>query len=450
MITFWILAAGLMALAILFAVVPLIRDPLTSPATSQEALNLQVFRGRLEELEADRAAGFLDETQHTAARHDLERELLSDLGSAAREAPTAALTKPKLWEGRAPILALALSVALPTAAVLAYLKLGNGPLLPTLEAAASQPGGGGGDGEAGALASLETMAQGLAAKLAKDPSNLDGWIMLGRTYASMGQPAKALDALEQAYKLAPRDADVIVAYAQAVAANAGNRLDGRPAELIRSALEIQPDNIGALSLGGMVDFQAGRFAEAIKAWETVLAKLDPSAEEVEQVRQVIAEARRRAGLPAPAEPAAAPAPPAGQSASAVAQEPTPGGAEQASAPASAGAKIRVKVSLAPELVAASAPEDTLYVFARAAEGPPMPLAVKRLKVSDLPTELTLDDSMAMSPGLRLSAFPNIVVGARISKSGQATPSSGDLEGQTEPVVLADTPEVQVAIDRKRP
>ncbi len=467
MIIFWILAAGLMALAVLFVALPLMREPETSPAPSQDHLNLQVFRQRLEELDADLAAGFLDQGRYDAARADLERELLSDLDrdSATASGDADVKAKPSTGSGRAPALALILAVALPTAAVLAYLELGDGGIIPRLEAAggaavAATPGM---DGmNAGAAASLETMAQSLADRLAKDPNNLEGWLMLGRTYFAVNQPAKALDALERAYKLGPDQPGVMLAYAEALAANAGNALEGRPAELIRAALKIEPGNVSARWLTGMLDYQQGRFADSVKTWEGILAELDPVGEEAGQLRQMIAEARNRGGLSAPtaadASPSAAAAP------SAAARQDTPAAAlPPASAPAVAegpdrtaasaaapGPTIRVKVSLAPELAAAAAPGDTLFVFARAVTGPPMPLAVQRLKVSDLPATVTLDDSMAMMPSMRLSAFPEVVVGARISKSGQATPASGDLEGITGAVPVSGTPAVSVNIDTTRP
>ena len=110
----------------------------------------------------------------------------------------------------------------------------------------------------------------------------------------------------------------------------------------------------------------------------------------------------------------------------------------------------MSVTLAPALAAQAAPDDTVFVFARAPAGPPMPLAVQRLKVADLPATLSLDDSMAVIPTLRLSGYPEVLVGARISKSGQATPAAGDLEGEAGPVKASGGSAVVVAIDRVRP
>ena len=154
---------------------------------------------------------------------------------------------------------------------------------------------------------------------------------------------------------------------------------------------------------------------------------------------MIAEARRQDGQPpTTGDKTASPAP--------AASNPT----VDADTATVAGARVQVQVALAPALTAQAAPEDTLFVFARAPEGQPMPLAALRIKVADLPATVTLDDSMAIVPGLKLSTATEVLVGARISKTGQATPSKGDLEGQAGPIKLSETTPVMVTIDRVRP
>ncbi|WP_295392964.1 c-type cytochrome biogenesis protein CcmI [uncultured Thiodictyon sp.] len=437
MTIFWILAAGLTALAVLFMLWPLLRTPTAGARPSQGQLNLEVFRRRREELDGDLAAGVLEQAQYDTALKDLERELLHDLagGPAVAAAPPAGA-------GRAPILALVLALALPAGAILAYLQLGDPGIIGALAAT-----GGAGDAAAGPADQappLDALVQGLAKRLETDPGNVDGWLMLGRTYFAMEQPAKALAAVEHAYQLAPGQANVLVAYAEALAANAGNNLNGRPAELIRSALEREPTNPGARWLDGMLAYQEGRFAAAAQAWQGVLDEIDPAGQDAQQIpemTQMVAEARRRAGLPAAAAPTPAPA----------AEPAVPAGDEAANTGAlAAGGRIQVTVALAPALAAQAAPDDTVFIFARAANGPPMPLAALRIKAADLPTTVTLDDSMAMMPAMRLSAFPAIVVGARISKRGEATPSPGDLEGQTGPLKASEGPTVAVTVDHVRP
>jgi len=473
MIIFWILAAGLTGLAILFIARPLLSGLANDASPSQSELNLQIARSRLAELDADLAAGVLDQGQSAAARKDLERELLSDLhdcelqGGQAPGSPSAAIATARTPDerahaDRAPWLALVLILAVPTAAVLTYLELGDREIIPRIETAAVIEVAPVADHAAGpegqSLPSLDTLAQGLAERMQQNPDNLEGWLMLGRTYVAIDQPAKALEAMERAFQLAPDDAGVMVGYAEALAANSGNQLDGQPAELIQAALEREPDNASARWLSGMLAFQQARFAEAAATWQGILTELDPAGEDAVQMREMITEARRRGGLPespsgaqiTAAPDAVSPAlPPDASPAQAQVSPADPASGTQATT-ADNGPRIQVSVTLAPELAAQVNPTDTLFIYARAAAGPPMPLAVSRVTAADLPATVTLDDSSAVVPAMRLSSFPQVIVGARISKSGQATPGQGDLEGQVGPLDTATPQSVAVTIDRIRP
>jgi cytochrome c-type biogenesis protein CcmH len=285
------------------------------------------------------------------------------------------------------------------------------------------------------------LVQRLAEKMEQNPDNLEGWLMLGRTYFAVNEPGKALAALEKAYGLAPQNPEVISSYAQAVASNAGGKLAGRPAELIRTALEIDPDNATARWLDGLVSYQEGNFDAAIARWESILASLDPQGKEAAELREFIAEARQRGGSAEPAPPTEAAAEEASESETV--KEPSAEAAEST-------AGVVVQVALAEPLWPKADQNATLFVYAKAVSGPPMPLAVKRMKVADLPATVTLDDGMAMMPAMRLSNFPEVTVGARISASGQATPQSGDLEGEVSPVKAGRSEPVEVLIDRVRP
>jgi cytochrome c-type biogenesis protein CcmH len=452
MIVFWILAAGLAVLGALFVVAPLLAKGEAGPAVDQDRLNLEVFRQQLKELDADLEAGNLDKAQYKAARRDLERELLYDVDGSPGTAAGAA-------GGRSPLTALVLGLAVPAFAVGLYFALGESSIIPRLEMAATargiQPGHAGGtDGQP--LPSMDELVERLAVKMEQNPENLDGWVMLGRSYFAINQPAKALEALDKAYALAPGNPEVILAYAQAVAANAEGRLAGRPAELIASALEMAPDSVTGRWLDGLVVYQAGDFDGAVERWEAILAELDPASEEAAEMRELVAEARERAGGAAKTAPAEAIPADAADAGAAGAPQPTPPQEAPAAAGAEtepgtpAGPKLTVNVRLAEPLWKDANVDHTLFVYARAVSGPPMPLAVKRLRTGDLPVTVTLDDSMAMMPAMRLSAFPEVTVGARISASGQATPASGDLEGEVGPVAPGATSAVDLVIDRIRP
>ena len=435
MTIFWILVAGLAALALLFVVPPLLTRHEAERAPDQDQLNLALFRQQLQELDADLEAGNLDRGQYQAARRDLERELLHDVaGQGAGPAGPGQ---------RAPLTALFLALALPAFATWLYVAIGDSAIIPRLELAATNranPAAAGHGAAGGAdAASLEVLVERLAAKMEQNPDQLEGWLMLGRTYVALEQPAKGAAALQRALALAPQDPEIMVSLAQALAAAAGGQLAGRPVELITSALAVAPDHATGLWLQGLAAYQAKEFPQAVERWERLAQGLDPNGEDAAQLRQFIADAREEGGLPPGDAPTAAPASPMTGQTAAAGQDTL-----------AAGPSLQVEVSLAEPLWREADINHSLFVYAKAASGPPMPLAVKRLKVADLPLTVTLDDSLAMTPEMKLSNFPQVIVGARISPSGQASPQSGDLEGETGPLAPADQASVKVLIERVRP
>lgn len=445
MIIFWILVGGLLVLALFFVITPLLKSAPPEDGVKQDALNLEVFRQRLKELDVDLESGVLEQDSYDAARHDLERELLYDVDTEGRSgaddqgAPAVEGARAKLsrW-----LLAGSLAAIVPVAAVLIYLQLGDPRLADPLQAAAEEQAATQGmAGQSGA--SLEELVQRLEKRLEENPDNLQGWLMLGRTYFATGKPEKGLEAIEKAYALAPDQAEVKLAYAESLAAASPTKsLEGRPAELIQAVLEQDPQNRIARWLGGMVDFQKGQYASAVETWKKILSELDPNGGEAANLRQMIAEAQTRGGMPVDMNVGAK---------TAAASAPMPVGGQSSPAPAAGeGASIKVAVTLDPTIAEKAAPDDTVFVFARASAGPPMPLAVQRLQVKDLPKTVTLDDSMAMMPAMRLSAFDQVVVGARVSKSGNAMPQTGDLFGETGPLAAKETDETKVLIDRIKP
>jgi len=214
----------------------------------------------------------------------------------------------------------------------------------------------------------------------------------------------------------------------------GQSLQGEPEQLARRALEIEPGNLKALALVGSAAFERKDFKTAATYWERMLAYVEPGSEDARSIQQNVAEARSLAKDQ----------PSTRTEASAASKKPP---AAPRETPAASGG-VRGTVSLSPKVKDKAAPDDTVFVFARAAEGPPMPLAVARVRVRDLPYRFVLDDSMAMNPAMKLSAFPKVVVAARVSKSGTATPQPGDLQGASAPVAN-DAGAVNVVIDQVR-
>jgi len=185
--------------------------------------------------------------------------------------------------------------------------------------------------------------------------------------------------------------------------------------IVDKALKDNPRNPRALTLAGAIAYDRGDYALAVRHWETLAQVVPPDDPQLGQIRDSIAQARQLAGMPAAASAAAPPS--------------------RAAPAAPATAQVSGTVRLAPALQARAAPDDLVFIFARAAEGPRMPLAVLRKRVKDLPAAFTLDDSLAMSPAAKLSGVSRVIVGARISKSGNAIPQPGDLQGLAAPVAV---------------
>lgn len=391
MIEFWIAAALMLLLGYVFFL-PALSGKTQARGPDRAKLNLILYRQRQQEL-----------AQETAGPEDLERlsveserNLLGDLETAGdREVRPGGAGRPAL---------LAALLILPVFALIAYLALGRPDLL-------GQP-------PAGNMADAEESIQPLVERLKQNPNDLEGWLLLGRSLLATHQPDKAVTAYEYALKLAPDNPDIEILYAEAVAGANQGVLKGKPTEIVEGILRKDPNHKGGLWMAGIAAAERKDAAKAVEYWEKLKAQFPPESEEARQIGQYIAEVQ---GLPAPPE------------ASASAVEP--------------GKRIRVKVSLADSVREKAAPDDALFIFARAAEGPPMPLAVVRKQVRDLPVEVELNDAMAMRQGLNLSAFERIVIGARVSRSGKPTPTPGDLQGLGAPVAAENEGSYAVVVDR---
>jgi len=269
---------------------------------------------------------------------------------------------------------------------------------------------------------VDRMVAGLAARLQKQPDDPKGWAMLGRSYHAMGRIDEAQAAFARVGDALQRDPSLLADYADVLASKAQGNLQGEPMRLVTQALALDPDHAMALSLAAMAAYQRQDFAEAARHWQHVLRQLPAESEEAKWVQKMLAEI----GAP----PDAAPA-------------------KNVARATAAPAVVSGTLSLAPALLAQVQPGDTVFVFARATDGSRIPLAVQRAHVSDLPLAFALDDSMAMSPEHRLSSMSEVRIEARISRSGSATPASGDLVSSVE-VVKVGSQRLGLRIDRTRP
>jgi cytochrome c-type biogenesis protein CcmH len=405
MTLFWILATAMVVAVLVVLLRPLLR-PAAAMVDETARTNLRVLRDAMTELDAELASGALSPEQHAQARLELERRVLEETqaGDTAGAGPSGGR--------RARVSALLLAVAVPAAAVLLYAQLGERRGLdPVLAQPASQA----------TPQDVETLVQRLAERMKAEPSDPQGWMLLGRAYSGMQRFEEARDAYREAMQRMPPDASLLADYADVLAMTQGRTLAGEPEKLVLQALALEPDHLKALALAGSAAFERGDPKQALEHWTRAKRVAPPDSPFATGLDPGIAEARAAAGLPP--EPA------------------------QAAAGDAAGGGLAVSVRVAPDLAARLQPGDTLFVFARAAEGPRMPVAIARLPARPDPVQVRLDDSSAMTPDLRLSTQARVVVGARISRSGNATPQAGDFEGESMPTAPAG--QVEVLIQRVR-
>lgn len=266
----------------------------------------------------------------------------------------------------------------------------------------------------------------LRAHLASNPKDVQGWTLLAQAETEMQHMNEARDAFDHILQLTPNDTTAMVGWAEAdSAARADHRIEGRARDLLEQAVKLEPDNQRGLWLLGISDFQEGRFADAAATWRVLQPQLQPGSSVAQAVAQQIALADARAGSTS--------APTSSASSSSPAQ--------------SQGPALQVKVAVAPSLKAKLTAGDTLFVYARAENGPPMPLAVVRLDASQLPATVTLTDAAGMMPSMKLSSVSRVFVGARISHSGDAVAQAGDLEGDAGVVAVNTNTPVSILIDK---
>jgi cytochrome c-type biogenesis protein CcmH len=411
MAVFWTLAGLMTALALAFVLVPLLRARAPQGPSAMEA-NLEALRGQRRELEADIASGIVAPESREQVLDELVRRADADL---AANPPVVVGERGKPW---IPVAAAALGI--PALAFGLYVALGT-PMAadPRLASAASgsmDPKG------------VEEMVDKLAAKVKERPDDARGWALLARSTAALGRFQESAQAFEHLARLVPDDASVLADYADALGMAQGQKLSGKPFELVQKALAIEPANKKALALAATASMEMGRNAEAISYWERLAGSLAPGSDDEKEVQQVIAELRGKSAGPSLA---AAPKP-----------------APAAMAP---GARKSVSglVTVAPEVASRIGAGDTVFVFARAEGGPRAPLAVLRGSARELPLRFALDDSMAMSPQWSLSKAGEVRIEARVSKSGNAMPQPGDVTGVSG-VVKPGASDVRVVLDKVQP
>ena len=411
----FIFVAGIMLVAALvFVLTPLLRTG-AAPDAAKEARRL------LEALNAARANGVLTDSEYAAKRTELADRLLGSLN-----APSTQRSRSTIYA------ALGVALLLPALAILLYRTVGEpGAVDGSAKTVVDQP-------PADHSQNMDQAIATLADKLKKNPQDAEGWTLLGRAYEATEHFEQARDALKHATDIAPENPDITIAYAEVLALSTPDRrIDGEPRRLIETAMKTSPDNERGLWLLGIGDYQQKKYDAAIARWNRLIAVLPKDSKTIASVKQEIARAEaERDGKPPPPE-----------------EEIADASADASQAPNvsdASGPHLVVSVALDPKLKDKLAPDDVLFVYAKAASGPPMPLAIQRMTADKLPTTVTLTDDMGMMPTMKLSQFPQVIVGARISKSGNAIAQSGDLQVVSKPMDVHTSDPVALTINQVVP
>lgn len=404
-IVFWCIAAGMLALALLLVLPPLLRHAAPARADDVDQLNVTVHRARLGELEEQFSLGSLSEEEFCLARDELKRALLEDVSTPR---PKTRSSGSRRW-----ITAGIIGLAIPLGSVVIYRLVGSSQALvspsadtPTI---AGQP--------------LERVVETLERRLIREPEDAQGWLVLARSYTVLGKHQNALAAYARAHAILGDQAQLLVEYAQTLAEQRGGQLAGKPRDLLERAVSLEPTHERARWLAGFAALQSGETERALEHWNALLAQLPSDSDEASMIREMTARATSAQSMPS----------------------------ENASGMSESAIGIEVNVRLDGVLESEANPTDTVFVFARALDGPSRaPLAITRLQVADLPQTVRLDDSLSMIPGWTLSNFDQVVVGARVSRTGQPIAQPGDLEGLSGPVSVAAGEPVDIIISSRVP
>jgi cytochrome c-type biogenesis protein CcmH len=415
MTQFWIICAGLLLLALLFVVLPLWRSKVRNNDVERNAANLEIFRDQIAEMDADLRNGLLTQELYEQGKKELQARLLEEANPDAA-APSLLKRNPHK------VLAVVLAVVLPTLSFGLYQIVGNkNAFLPQVTHGTAE-----GFGEVRSESAIKALEE----KVSKKQDDPEAMLLLARSYNEMERFAEAAATYEKLTKLVPNEAGLWADYADALAMANGQTLIGEPTKLLDKALKLDPNNPKALALAGSGAMERGDYPVAIRHWENLLKQMPKDSEDAKMIQGGIQQARDfmaqlksqgKSSVPAPQTMQAAPT----------------GGAERISGVVELSDAVKMRAS----------PDDTVFVLAKAAQGPQMPLAVIRKQVRDLPLRFELNDGMAMSPQMKISDFPQIVVIARVSKSGSAMAQPGDLQGVSQPL-KPGTADIKVVIDRE--
>lgn len=403
MFEFALYALILLLVALGFVIVPLMLAK-TVVRETDDAANIELARTKLRELRSELGSGNLTQAQFATAKRELEVGLYHDLNDGAQ---TSAIESQGRW------LAFPLAFAVPVLALLLYAQLGDFRAFESAMPQSSQQ-------QRPSEDQINAMVEGLAKRLQQAPDDFQGWLMLGRSYKAMKRYPDAAHALKQALGLQPDNADLMLQLADTLAMINGGSLQGEPTKYIEQAVSLKPDSEMGLWLSGLSKAEQGQLQAAIAIWRQLQQHYQPGSADFNEVQELIDTALSRAGQ----------------------SEAAGSSSSQNGAPSPSTTKaLVVRVEIADGIKASVSPDDSVMIYAQATNGPKMPLAVVKHPARELPLQITLDDSLAMMPNMKLSTVDDIVVTARITRSGGAMPQSGEPIGkvnvgkQREPVKI---------------
>lgn len=404
---FWFVAVSLMALALTFVLPPFLRKSSFSQTTSSRDLNVAIYQERLDELKQLN----LSETELVQAKAELDKTLLEDIQTEQTISPQTKATG--RWA------AIVVLIMLPILAIGMFWKTGHFAILETIQKIPSQTK------QQAELNSLDEMFGRLVEKMKQNPEDSKGWVMLGRSYAVLERYEEAEQAYLKAVVLTKEnDPDIVSDYAEAIALKAEGQISGKPLELIQKNLSNFPEHPKSLWLVGLNAAQQENFKEAVQYWEKVLAQIPPNTEAWKTMQNHIQEVKKAGNLP----------------------ETT----SEQSQPVASNVQLNVQIEVDPTLQAQLQPEQTLFIYAHPAQNK-MPLAMITKTAKELPLNVTLDDSQAMLPTAKLSQYQEVIISARISKTGNAAPQTGDIFGETGVIKLNEVSQpIKITINQVVP
>jgi cytochrome c-type biogenesis protein CcmH len=410
-IVFWLIAAIMILLALLIVLPPLWRKHDNAIDDDLDQRNIKIARDRLAELKANKAAGGISQAQFDEQVTELELALSDDLDLA--NTPAKAQIQGR-W------LTYVLLVVVPALSVTLYWVLGDYQAISYVNDPSQSAQAGQDNPAMPSPEAINNMVAKLAEKLKTEPNNLEGWLMLGRSYKVLKRYPEATEAYARGYQLAGDKPDVMLPYAEVLALSKNGDWGGKSKELVTKALSVDPENLTGLWFAAMATAQQGDKLSAIGYLKKLEKALPADSPDKQQIHEIIANTERLSSQVS---------------------------ADKQNQPnEKITTAVDVTVSLAKELQQYASPKDTVFIYAQALSGPKVPLAIVRKSVQELPVAVSLTDANSMMPSIKLSNFQQVRLLARISKAGSAMPQPGDLIGVIEQVDLADRQLYKIVIN----